>query len=54
MLCFSDDSIAISYVLLLVPDRQKPVTEQWNILDQSKIFLFWNVVILINQRFKKY
>ena len=38
MLCFSD-SIAISYVLLLVPDnRQEPVTEQWNILDMSKIF----------------
>ena len=48
MLCFSD-SIAISYVLLLVPDRQKQVTEQWNILDLSRIFEFWNVVILIDQ-----
>ena len=37
MLRFSN-SIAISYVSLLVPDRQEPVTEQWNILDLSKIF----------------
>ena len=38
MLCFSD-SIAVSYVSLLVPDRQEEsVTEQWNILDLSKIF----------------
>ena len=37
MLCFSD-SIPISYVSLLVPDRQEPVTEQWNILDLSNIF----------------
>ena len=37
MLCFSD-SITISYVSLLVPDRQVPVMEQWNILDLSKIF----------------
>ena len=36
MLC-SSDSIAISYVSLLVPDRQEPVTEQWNILDLSKM-----------------
>ena len=37
MLRFSD-SIAISYVsLLLVPDRQAPATDQWNILDLSKI-----------------
>ena len=37
MLCFSNN-IALSYVSLLVPDdRQKPVTEQWNILDLSKI-----------------
>ena len=48
MLCFSD-SIAISYVSLLLPDRQEPVTEQWNVLDMSKIFLFWNVVILIDR-----
>ena len=27
ILCFSD-SIVISYVSLLVPDRQEPVTEQ--------------------------
>jgi hypothetical protein len=27
MLCFSDE-IAISYVSLLVPDKQEPVTEQ--------------------------
>ena len=37
MLCFSVN-IAISYILLLVPDRQKPVTEQWNILDLSMTF----------------
>ena len=37
MLCFSD-SIDISYVSLLVPDRQEPVTEQWNILGLSKVF----------------
>ena len=37
MLRFSD-SIAISYVSLLVPGRQEPVTEQWNILDLSKVF----------------
>ena len=37
MLC-SSDSIDISYVSLLVPDRQELVTEQWNIVDLSKIF----------------
>ena len=31
MLCFSDN-IAINYVSLLVPDRQEPLTEQWNFL----------------------
>ena len=37
MLCFSDN-IAISYVSLLVPDRQESATEQWSILDLSKNF----------------
>ena len=37
MLRFSN-SIAISYVSFLVPDRQEPVMEQWKILDLSKIF----------------
>jgi hypothetical protein len=30
----------------------QPVTEQWNFLDLSKIFYFWNVVILINHLVK--
>ena len=46
MLCFSDNT-AISYVLLLVLNRQEPVTEQRNFVDLSKISYFWSVVILI-------
>jgi hypothetical protein len=38
MLCLSDNIAIRSYVSLLVPDRQEPVTEQWNILDLPKIF----------------
>jgi hypothetical protein len=33
------DNIVISYVSLLVANRQEPVvTEPWSILDMSKIF----------------
>ena len=40
MLCFSDN-IAINYVSLLVPDRQKPViTEQWGFLVDGELKVF--------------
>jgi hypothetical protein len=53
MLCFSNNT-AISYISLLVPDKEEePVIEQWNILDLSKNFYIWNIVILIDQCKKK-